>query len=189
MQIGGSGPKEAAKWGETPEIQRTAQKTAEKAMTDAFVSQIQEMAKKDAEKGLYMSKEFVQYRSSYMKRTVSPNPSRPVAQAMSLLQKSVNQYGTFLQKLLGGYSMEVHIGTHPTVELFAPNGEMIAAQTSGGQWIELHTEAEEKFMGESTMVYLKAYRAARAEIKAAAQAPVQSAAGTVDPADIARHTS
>ena len=109
-----------------------------------------------------------------MKQTVSPNRSRPVAQAMSLLQKSVNQYGTFLQKLLGGYSMEVHIGTHSTVALFAPNGEIIAAQTSGGQRIELHMETEEKFMGESTMVYLKAYRAARAEIEAAAQAPRSS---------------
>ena len=55
MQIAGLGFSEAAKWGETPEIQRSAQKTAEKAMTDGFVSQIQEMAKKDAQKGVYMS--------------------------------------------------------------------------------------------------------------------------------------
>ena len=43
---------EAAKWGETPEIQSAAQKTAEKAMTDGFVSQVQEMAKKGAQKGI-----------------------------------------------------------------------------------------------------------------------------------------
>lgn len=32
MQIAGLGFSEAAKWGETPEIQRSAQKTAEKAI-------------------------------------------------------------------------------------------------------------------------------------------------------------
>ena len=53
MRIGGFGFSEAAKWGETQEIQRSAQKTAEKAMTDGFISQIQEMAKTDAQKGVY----------------------------------------------------------------------------------------------------------------------------------------
>ena len=180
MRIGGLGISEAAKWGETPEIQRSAQKTAEKAMTDGFVSQIQEMAKKDAQKGIYMSDDFVQYQLSYMKRTVSPNRTQAVARAMASMQRAANQYGTLLMKLLDGYSMEAHIGMHPTAEVYAPNGEMIAAQTTGGQWIELHTEAEEKFMGDSTMVYLEAYRSARAEIKAAAQAPAQPAVGSVE---------
>ena len=180
MQIAGLGFSEAAKWGETPEIQRSAQKTAEKAMTDGFVSQIQEMAKKDAQKGIYMSEDFVQYRLSYMKRTVSPNRTQSVARAMMAMQRAANRYGTLLMKLLDGYSMEAHLGMHPTAEVYAPNGEMIAAQTTGGQWIELHTEAEEKIMGESTMVYLEAYRAARAEIKAAAQTPAQPTVGTVD---------
>ena len=180
MRIGGLGISEAAKWGETPEIQRSAQKTAEKAMTDGFVSQIQEMAKKDAQKGVYMSEDFVQYRLSYMKRTVSPNRTQAVARAMASMQRAANQYGTLLMKLLDGYSMEAHIGMHPTAEVYAPNGEMIAAQTTGGQWIDIQTEAESKFLDECTMVYLEAYRSARAEIKAAAQAPAQPAVGSVE---------
>ena len=174
---------EAAKWGETPEIQSAAQKTAEKAMTDGFVSQIQEMAKKDAQKGIYMSDDFIQYQLSYMKRTVSPDRSRPIAQAMAFMQRAANQYGTLLMKLLGGYSMKAYLGVNSrynTAEVYAPNGEMIAAQTCTGQWIDIQTEAESKFLDECTMVYLDAYRAARAEINAAAQTPAQPAAGLVD---------
>ena len=179
MRIGGLGISEAAKWGETPEIQRSAQKTAEKAMTDGFVSQIQEMAKK----GIYMSDDFVQYQLSYMKRTVSPDRSRPIAQAMAFMQRAANQYGTLLMKLLGGYSMKAYLGANSrynTAEVYAPNGEMIAAQTCTGQWIDIQTEAESKFLDECTMVYLEAYRSARAEIKAAAQAPAQPAVGSVE---------
>ena len=95
------------------------------------------------------------------------------------MQRAANQYGTLLMKLLDGYSMEAHIGMHPTAEVYAPNGEMIAAQTCTGQWIDIQTEAESKFLDECTMVYLDAYRAARAEINAAAQAPAQPAAASV----------
>lgn len=96
------------------------------------------------------------------------------------MQRAANQYGTLLMKLLDGYSMEAHIGMHPTAEVYAPNGEMIAAQPCTGQWIDIQTEAESKFLDECTMVYLDAYRAARAEINAAAQTPAQPAAGLVD---------
>lgn len=53
MRIGGLGISEATKWGETPEIQGAASKTAQNAMTDSFVGQIGEMAQKD----VYMSTE------------------------------------------------------------------------------------------------------------------------------------
>ena len=47
MQIGGLRISEAAKWGETPQIQMSAQKQAENAMTDRYILGIQEQAKKD----------------------------------------------------------------------------------------------------------------------------------------------
>ena len=72
MRIGGLGISEATKWGETPEIQRAANKTAQNAMTDGFVGQIKEMAKKDAQKGVYMSDEFGQMRLAQMRKYVSP---------------------------------------------------------------------------------------------------------------------
>lgn len=168
----------AVKWGETPEIQMSAKKKAQKAMTDGFVEQIKEIAAKDAQKGVYMSEDYVQHSRSHMRRTVSPNRSKPIAQAAAFIQKASNSYGTLLAKLLGGCSMKAYTGgLTPTAEVYAPNGEMIAAYTTAGTWIEIQTEAETKFLSESAGVYLEAYRAARAEINAQAAGNCGSAAG------------
>ena len=181
MRIGGLGISEAAKWGETPEIQRAANKTAQNAMTDGFVEQIKEMAKKDAEKGVYMSDEFGQMRLAQMRKHVSPNRSKPVAQAAAYIQKASNRYGTLLARLLGGYSMKAYVGgLHPTAEVYAPNGEMIAAQTCDGSWIEIQTKAETKLIDASTDIYAKAYSAARAEMNAAPQATAGGSEAGID---------
>ena len=181
MRIGGLGISEAAKWGETPEIQRAANKTARNAMTDGFVGQIKEMAKKDAQKGVYMSDEFGQMRLAQMRKYVSPNRSKPVAQAAAYIQKASNRYGTLLARLLGGYSMKAYVGGfHPTAEVYAPNGEMIAAYTTAGTWKEIPTAAEEKFMSEAASVYLEAFRAARAEMKSASQATAGGSEAGID---------
>ncbi|OUO37602.1 hypothetical protein [Flavonifractor sp. An306] len=181
MQIGGLGISEAAKWGETPKIQRAANKAAQNAMTDGFVEQIKEMAKKDAEKGVYMSDEFGQMRLAQMRKHVSPNRSKPVAQAAAYIQKASNRYGTLLARLLGGYSMKAYVGgLHPTAEVYAPNGEMIAAYTTAGTWKEIPTAAEEKFMSEAASVYLEAFRAARAEMKSASQATAGGSEAGID---------
>ena len=181
MRIGGLGISEAAKWGETPKIQRAANKTAQNAMTDGFVGQIKEMAKKDAQKGVYMSDEFGQMRLAQMRKYVSPNRSKPVAQAAAYIQKASNRYGTLLARLLGGYSMKAYVGgLHPTAEVYAPNGEMIAAYTTAGTWKEIPTAAEEKFMSEAASVYLEAFRAARAEMKSGSQATAGGSEAGID---------
>ena len=181
MRIGGLGISEATKWGETPEIQRAANKTAPNAMTDGFVGQIKEMAKKDAQKGVYMSDEFGQMRLAQMRKYVSPNRSKPVAQAAAYIQKASNRYGTLLARLLGGYSMKAYVGgLHPTAEVYAPNGEMIAAYTTAGTWKEIPTAAEEKFMSEAASAYLEASRAARAEMKSASQATAGGSEAGID---------
>ena len=181
MQIGGLRISEAAKWGETPQIQMSAQKQAENAMTDRYILGIQEQAKKDAKAGVYMSEDYVQYSLSHMRRTVSPNRSKPVAQAAAYIQKASSRYGTLLARLIGGYSMKAYVGgLHPTAEVYALNGEMIAAQTCDGSWIEIQTKAETKLIDASTDIYAKAYSAARAEMKAAAQVPMEGTATSVD---------
>lgn len=50
---------EAAKWGETPQIQQKANVTAKNAMTDSYVEQLKEYAKRDAQKGIYMDNEAI----------------------------------------------------------------------------------------------------------------------------------
>ena len=181
MHIGGLRISEAAKWGETPQIQMSAQKQAENAMTDRYILGIQEQAKKDAKAGVYMSEDYVQYSLSHMRRTVSPNRSKPVAQAAAYIQKASSRYGTLLARLLGGYSMKAYVGgLHPTAEVYAPNGDMIAAYTTAGTWKEIPTAAEEKFMSEAASVYLEAFRAARAEMKSGSQTTASGSEAGID---------
>ena len=185
MQIGGLGTNSTATLGGTSQIQKSAKKTVENAMTDRFVEQIKEMARKDAQTGVYMSDEFAQMRQAYKTRYVSPNRSGLQGQVMSFMQRAAmgGNRGNFLMRLLGGYSMKASLGIHSqynTAEVFAPNGELVGAYTCGGQWVEFPTEAESQFLGDTNLVYLEAYRAARAEMKSAAQGQAPADTATVD---------
>ena len=127
MQIGGLGTNSTATLGGTSQIQKSAKKTVENAMTDGFVEQIKEMARKDAQTGVYMSDEFAQMRQAYKTRYVSPNRSGLQGQVMSFMQRAAmgGNRGNFLMRLLGGYSMKASLGIHSqynTAEVFAPNG-------------------------------------------------------------------
>ena len=181
MRIGGLGINKAAQQSNTSEIQKSAKKTVQKAMTDGYIEQIKEMAKRDAQNGTYMSDEFLQVKQAY----ISPNRSGLQGQAMSIMQRAATggSRGSLLMRLLGGYSMKAFFGACPqynTAEVYASNGELVGAYTSGGQWIEMPTEAESKFLAESDSVYFEAYRAARAEMNAASQATTGSSGAGMD---------
>lgn len=169
--------REAIKWGETPEIQKKADKTAKNAMSDGFVEQIKEYAKKDAQKGVYMSDDFIQFRLAHMDKSVSPNRSGPVAQVTTLLQDAAKEYDPRLELLdmmLGKYSVKGRITpTSQTAEIYSPDGEMIAGYNSlGGGWHMVQTEAESKFLGEAASVYAQAFKEARTDMNTTAQKQV-----------------
>ena len=89
MQIGGvNSLREAARWGETPIIQKKAVETSKNAMTDDFAEKLQELARKDAQKGVYMSQEAINLRHAQMNKYVSPDRSAPIAQMTQELQKA-----------------------------------------------------------------------------------------------------
>ena len=201
-----TGFSEAAKWGETPQIQKKAGVTAKKAMTDSFVEQLKEYAKKDAQKGVYMDQEAIQLRRSQMSQYVSPDRSG-MAQANQVLQKVAKDDGEnvlleFLDRMLGinakvrknsdkqtfvtmsgmagNCSGRVHHNsTGQTAEIYSADGEMIASYNShGGGWTIQQTKAESKFLQESAMIYKQAFDAARAEINANKQKPTVDRGGT-----------
>ena len=62
-------------------------------------------------------------------------------------------------------------GLVDTAEIYAPNGEMIAAYNSNGGWMEISTEAEDQFLHQAAQIYSDAFKEARAEINAAAENP------------------
>ena len=173
--------REAAKWGNTPEIQKKAQTNAEKAMTDSFIEQTKMLAKQDAKKGIYMDKQFVQLRRSQMEQYVSPDRASPMGQVSNLIQEAMNSYDpilSLLDTMLGNCSAEIQVSSvAQNAHIYSPDGEMIASYNSlGGGWTIVPTEAEEKFMSEATAVYAQAYKEARAEMKAAEQAQVSASA-------------
>lgn len=60
MQIGGvNSLRGAARWGETPIIKKKAVEASKSAMTDDFVKKLQELARRDAQKGGGMSQEAI----------------------------------------------------------------------------------------------------------------------------------
>ena len=198
MQLSGvNSPLEAAKWGETPIIKKKAVAASQNAMTDDFVEKLQELARKDAQNGVYMSKEAINLRHAQMGKYVSPDRSAPIAQMTQELQKAEKAHKgedptlEFLDRMLaqlkgkgrperivksfsglsGGCSGDLHSTPENQVAtVYSPDGEMIAGyNTSSGGWMNLTTRAENQFLGDSNTVYKQAWDAARAEINAAAQ--------------------
>ena len=167
------------KWGQGPKIQKAKKRTAESAMTDGFVEKIKEYAKQDAKQGIYMSKGFIQFRLARMEQCVSPDRSGPKADVMSAIQAALKEPHPMLQalekmleKLSGGCSARLNISSiHQSAEVTAPNGEVIAFYSSNGGWTDIQTKEEHKYFSETASVYCQAYREARAEMRAAAEAP------------------
>lgn len=175
----------SVKWGQSAKTQKAGKRTAESAMTDGFIERIKEYAKEDAKQGVYMSKGFTQFHLAHMKQCVSPDRSGPKAEVMSAIQAALKEPHPLLQaleiildKLSGGGSANLKIsGVHQAAEVFAPNGESIAFYSSNNGWMDIQTKEEHKFYSESAMVYLQAYREARAEMKA--EAPAAEAASGI----------
>lgn len=198
MQLSGvNNPLEAAKWGKTPLIQKKAVAASQNAMTDDFVEKLQELARRDAQKGVGMSQEAIELRYAQMGKYVSPDRSAPIAQMTQELQKAEKAHKEgdptleFLDRMLaqlkgkgrperivksfsglsGGCSGDLHSTPENQVAtVYSPDGEAIAQyNTSGGGWMNLTTRAENQFLRDSSNVYKEAWDAARAEINAAAQ--------------------
>lgn len=197
MRIGGvNNPLQAARWGETPIIQKKAVEASKNAMTDDFVEKLQELARKDAQKGVYMSQEAINLRHAQMGKYVSPDRSAPIAQMTKELQKAEKAHKgqdptlEFLDRMVaqlkakgrperivksfsglaGGCSGDLHSTSENQIAtVYSPDGEEIAQYASDGGWMNLTTKAENQFLGDSNDVYMQAWDAARAEIKNGAQ--------------------
>lgn len=200
MQISGvNSLREAARWGETPIIKKKAVAASQNAMTDDFVKNLQELARKDAQKGVYMSKEAINLRHAQMGKYVSPDRSAPIAQMSQELKKAAQEHKEeqdptleFLDRMIaqlkgkgkpsrivksfsglaGGCSGDLNSTPESqSATVYSPDGEQIAHYNSGniGGWMNLTTRAENQFLGDSNTVYKQAWDAARAEIKNGAQ--------------------
>ena len=185
MQIGGLGVNGTATFDGTSQIQKSAKKTVKNAITDGFVKQIQALAREDAQKGIYMDKGFSQLRRARMEQYVSPDRAGPMAKVnsvMNTLKKEQERIKVYLERLFGDYSAEIKgDSTFRTAEVYSPEGELIASYSDFyGQWTTHQTKAELHFITETDMIYLQAFREARAEMNAVAQGQPPADTAAVD---------
>ena len=172
-------------FGQTSEVKKSAEYSGGKAITDGFAAQIRELARKDAEKGICMDKEYLQLRDARMKKYISPDRSGPMSQVnsvMKALAQEQKRIEVYLKRLFGDCSAKVQgdsIGQ--TAEIYTPEGEVIASYNSfGGGWTVIPTKAESSFIDESGDIYMQAFREARAEMKTAASTPVGDSTSSVE---------
>ena len=166
MQISGvNNPLNAARFGETPIIKKKAVEASKNAMTDDFVKKLQELARRDAQKGGGMSQEAINLCHAQMGKYVSPDRSAPIAQMTQELQKAEKAHKgedptlEFLDRMLaqlkgkdrperivksfsglaGGCSGDLHSTPENQVAtVYSPDVEQIAHyNTSNGGWMNL----------------------------------------------------
>ena len=166
--------RDKAKFEKSPAVKKAAQKAAQAALTDDVVAQIKEHAKKDAQVNVYQQKDYIQMINSHKQQRVSPNRQEAISRATLAINSAPKGKGSadLLSMLLGEYSMKAWVGgLIDTAEIYAPNGEMIAAYNSNGGWMDISTEAEYQFLHQADQIYFDAFKEAREEINAASKTP------------------
>ena len=172
--------RDQAKFEKTPAVKKAAKKEAQAALSDELVAQIKEHAKKDAQVNVYQQKDYIQMINAQKQQKVSPNRQDAISRATFAMNTAAKGTGSsnLLSMLLGPYSMKAWIGgLVDTAEIYAPNGEMIAAFNSDGGWTEISTEAEYQFLNQADQIYSEAFDEAHAEINAAAKGSVAESGG------------
>lgn len=171
--------RDQAKFEKTPAVKRAAKKDATAALTDDVVAQIKEHAKRDAQVNIYQQKDYIQMINSHKQQRVSPDRQDAIARANIAMRSASRGGKDLLSMLLGKYSMNAWLGgLVDTAEIFAPNGEMIAAYNSNGGWTEISTEAEYQFLNQADQIYYDAFKEARAEINDASKSPAVESGGS-----------
>ena len=170
--------RDQAKFETSPAVKEAAKKEAQAALTDDAAARIREHAKKDAPVNVYMQKDYIQMINSHKQQCVSPDRQEAISRAALAMNRAARGGRDLLSMLLGEYSMNAWLGgLVETAEIFASNGEMIAAYNSNGGWMEISTEAEYQFLHQADQIYFDAFKEARGEINAAAKGPVPEPAG------------
>ena len=166
--------RDKAKFEKSPAVIKAAKEEAQAALTDDVVAQIKEHAKKDAQVNVYMQKDYIKMINSYKQQRVSPDRQEAISRATLAINSAPKGKGSadLLSMLLGKYSMNAWIGgLVDTAEIFAPNGEMIAAYNSNGGWMEISTESEYQFLHQAAQIYSDAFKEAREGINTASTSP------------------
>ena len=142
----------------------------ELALTDEFVEQVKEFARRDAEAGIYMRSGYIDFSAAYTKAHISPERDPAVARVsafindLSFTDGAVDHHVLCLVEPL--YFADVAIGSHQkTANIYDENGTMIAGYNStDDHWAAVSTFEEEQFGYVEAQIYAAAFQEERANL-------------------------
>lgn len=152
-----------------------SEKKSKSFLPDGVVENIQEMARKDASKGVYMDDEFIAYNKQYMQSHISPNRSKLISLLAPRLNSAryTNGLPSFFQ--LPGLPftgiLQVGAATGASMSIYDNSRTEILSYDNRNGWLPHPSKEESRYQSETTAIYYEAYKAARAEMKAS---PVQN---------------
>lgn len=140
------------------------------SLPDGVVKRIQEMAKKDASKGIYMDDEFLAYNRQYMEKHISPDRSKLIYLLTPMLMDAqyTNGLPSFFQVpgLLFTGKLQVGALTGASMSIYDNNGTEILSYDNRNGWLSHQSKEESKYHSKTAAIYYKAFHEARTEMKA-----------------------
>ena len=143
-------------------------------LTDSLKDRIVELAREDAQSGMYMGNEFMNLQKSEAAK-VAPNRAALIGkfnQSMSSGNmgdmKKIQEADKRWLCILFGIPYEAEYqgeGTGSAIHIYNEGGEEVLTYTQGVGWHEKETEAETRVYSALTSAYYEAYRDARKSMK------------------------
>ncbi len=155
----------------------------ELALTDEFVEQVKEYARRDAEAGIYMQSGYIDFVAAYTKTQFLPECDSVIARVSAFIKNYSFTDGVIDSHVLclvePLYFADVTVGYYQkTANIYDENGVMIAGYTSmDDRWSAVSTFEENQFGYVVAQIYLEAFREARGKIDAAPKSPAPEPAG------------
>lgn len=150
---------------------KSKKKKCQWKMSDSLRKQVDSMAKRDAENGIYMDAKFIYLQKSEVKK-VAPDRAGLIRKLSGTVctgnfQKALGSGTNWLCVLLGiPYKVEQHrTGIGAATHVYNENGEEILTYTGGVGWHAKETQEECRVYASMTMEYYFAYHSARELIK------------------------
>ncbi len=143
-------------------------------LSDSLKSQIQQMAKEDAQNNVYMGSKFLDLRKSEVSK-VSPNRTALIGKVTQSglyknaeHMKQIEEADRRMLCMLFGKPYEAEYqsyGTGSAIHVYDENGDEILTYTGGVGWHKKESKAENEVHQTLKSVYYEAYRSERKIIK------------------------
>ncbi len=130
---------------------------------DDLIKMLYEEAKKDAQKGDYMSSKASQSIIKYAEKTVGPDRSSLIMQMSAYIKPSAGTYLPNMLSLLNGFTANLNYGTKDeALFVYNPAGEKVLTYSHrDGMWSPDYTQAETKEVSTIMHIYKDFFDAER----------------------------